>query len=50
VTNSDNFIAIVSTYKPGQTITVTVKQLKGGSTKQLKVTLGNRPASAPTAG
>lgn len=49
VTNSDAFIAIVSTYKPGQTITVTVKQ-KGGGSKQLKVTLGTRPASAPTAG
>lgn len=50
VTTSDDFIAVVSTYKPGQTITVTVKQAQGGATKQLKITLGNRPASAPTAG
>ena len=33
---------------PGQTVTLTVK--RNGQTKQVKVTLGDRPASAPNAG
>ncbi len=51
ITNSDGFISVISTYKPGQTVTLTV-HLPGrhGAIRSIKVTLGNRPASAPTAG
>ena len=45
VTSTDQFIATVFGDNPGQTITLTVK--RDGQTKQIKVTLGMRPASAP---
>jgi S1-C subfamily serine protease len=47
ITDTDDFIAVISTYQPGQTVTFTVRE-SGGSTKQVKVTLGTRPATAPT--
>jgi S1-C subfamily serine protease len=50
ITSTDDFIAVVSTYKPGQTVTMTVKEPNQSGTKQIKVTLGNRPATAPTSG
>jgi putative serine protease PepD len=50
ITSTDDFIAVVSDYKPGQTVTMTVKEPGSSSTKQIKVTLGTRPATAPTAG
>jgi len=50
ISSTDDFIAVISTYKPGQTVTMTVKKSNESGTKQIKVTLGNRPASAPTAG
>jgi putative serine protease PepD len=45
ITSTDQFIATVFQDDPGQTITLTVK--RDGQTKQIKVTLGTRPASAP---
>jgi len=49
ITNGDGFITVISTYKPGDTVTLTVTE-PNGKTETVKVTLGNRPASAPTAG
>jgi putative serine protease PepD len=49
ITNGDGFISVISTYKPGDTVTLTVTE-PSGKTEKVKVTLGNRPASAPTAG
>jgi putative serine protease PepD len=45
ITSTDQFIATVFQDDPGQTITLTIK--RDGQTKQIKVTLGTRPASAP---
>ncbi len=45
---TEQFIVTVDTYSPGQTITITVK--RGGQVKQVKLTLGTRPATSPTAG
>jgi S1-C subfamily serine protease len=50
IANSDDFIAVISTYQPGNTVTLTVRAPKSTSSKQVQVTLGNRPKSAPTAG
>jgi S1-C subfamily serine protease len=50
ISDSDAFIAAISTYQPGDTVTLTVRAAKSTSTKQVKVTLGTRPRSAPTAG
>jgi len=41
ITSTDQFIATVDRYSPGQTITLTVK--RGGSTTQIKLKLGTRP-------
>jgi putative serine protease PepD len=49
VASSDAFISVISGYKPGQTVTLTVVS-PSGKTSTVKVTLGVRPASAPTAG
>jgi putative serine protease PepD len=48
ITSTEGFIATVDNYNPGQTITVTVK--RGGQTKQIQLTLGTRPQSAPNGG
>jgi putative serine protease PepD len=48
ITSTDQFIAGVDAYKPGQTVTMTVK--RGGQTLTVKVTLGSRPAATPTGG
>ncbi len=45
ISSTQQFIETVDTYSPGQTITVTLS--RGGSTKQVKLTLGTRPQSAP---
>jgi putative serine protease PepD len=50
IANSDDFIAVISNYQPGNTVTLTVRAPKSSSSKQIQVTLGNRPKSAPTAG
>jgi putative serine protease PepD len=41
MTSTQQFIETVDTYSPGQTITLTVK--RGGSTQDVKLTLGTRP-------
>jgi putative serine protease PepD len=48
ITGTDQFIAMVDAYQPGQTITLTIK--RGGQTISIKVKLGTRPASTPTGG
>jgi putative serine protease PepD len=50
ITSTDDFIAVISGYRPGQVVTMTVKEPGSSATKQIKVTLGSRPATAPTAG
>ncbi|HET9718776.1 MAG TPA: trypsin-like peptidase domain-containing protein [Solirubrobacteraceae bacterium] len=46
ISSTNQFIAVVGNYAPGQTVTMTIRQ--GGSTRHVKVTLGNRPPTAPT--
>jgi len=46
VNSSNGFIATVGGYKPGQTVTMTIR--RNGSNQQVQVTLGDRPATAPT--
>jgi putative serine protease PepD len=48
ITSTEQFIADVDTYTPGQTITLTVK--RGSSTLHIKLTLGTRPSTAPQNG
>jgi putative serine protease PepD len=48
ITSTDQFIATVDNYAPGQTATFTVK--RGRQTQQIKVHFGTRPASTPTGG
>ena len=48
VTSTDQFIATLDNYSPGQTVTLTIK--RQGQTKQVKVKLGVRSAQAPAAG
>jgi S1-C subfamily serine protease len=48
ITTSDQFIATLDNYKPGQQVTLSIK--RSGESKQVKVTLGNRPAQTPTGG
>lgn len=49
IASPDAFIEAIGTDRPGQTVTMTVRKA-GGGTSQVKVTLGTRPRSAPTAG
>jgi S1-C subfamily serine protease len=49
IADSDGFISVISNYKPGDTVTLTVTE-PDKKIESVKVTLGNRPASAPTAG
>ncbi len=46
ITSDTDLTSAVSNAKVGETVTVTVR--RGGSTKQLSLTLGLRPASAPS--
>ena len=48
ISSTDDFIATVDGYAPGDTITVTVN--RGGQTKTFKLTLGSRPTSATNGG
>jgi putative serine protease PepD len=51
ISSSDDFVAVLSKYSPGQTVTFTVTVPGHGSTRRtIHVTLGNRPATAPTSG
>ena len=45
VSSTNDFIAVVGAFPPGRTVTLSVK--RGGTTRQIKVTLGTRPATAP---
>jgi putative serine protease PepD len=49
IPSSNGFISVISGFKPGDTVTLTVIT-PSGKTTTIKVTLGNRPAAAPTAG
>ena len=46
ISSSNAFIATIGNYKPGNTVTMTVQ--RNGASKQIQVTLGDRPATAPT--
>ncbi len=46
ITSADDLTASVNSYKPNDTVTMTVD--RGGSSKSLSVTFGNRPSSAST--
>jgi|SRR5579875_128644 len=48
ISSTEQFIATVDTYTPGQTITLTVR--RGGATLHIKLTLGTRPNTAPQTG
>jgi S1-C subfamily serine protease len=48
VASTDQFIAMIDSYTPGDTVTLTVH--RGGQVKQIKVKLATRPASAPAQG
>jgi S1-C subfamily serine protease len=47
ITDPDDFISAINGKKPGDVVTMTVTT-PSGKVKQVKVTLGNRPATAPT--
>jgi putative serine protease PepD len=46
VTSTEDFITKIGDYSPGTTVTFTIK--RAGKTLHVKVTLGARPATAPT--
>ncbi len=46
ISSTNQFIAVVGAYRPGRTVTMRVSH--DGTTRTIKVTLGVRPASAPT--
>ncbi len=48
ISSTEQFIAVVGGYPPGRTITLTIR--RDGQTKQIRLTLGTRPASAPSGG
>ncbi|MFZ0089153.1 MAG: trypsin-like peptidase domain-containing protein [Solirubrobacteraceae bacterium] len=48
VTSTDQFIATIDNYSPGQTVTLTIN--RQGQTKHIQVKLGTRPAQTPNGG
>ncbi|HTU94474.1 MAG TPA: trypsin-like peptidase domain-containing protein, partial [Solirubrobacteraceae bacterium] len=48
ITTSDAFIATIDKYKPGQKVTLSIQ--RSGQTKQIQVTLAQRPAQTPSGG
>jgi putative serine protease PepD len=48
VASTDQFIATIDNYSPGQTVTLTVH--RSGQTKQVQVKLGVRPTATPNSG
>jgi len=48
VTSTEQFIATIDNYSPGDTVTLTVK--RGSQTHQISLALGTRPASSPSGG
>jgi putative serine protease PepD len=47
VANTNQFVATIANYAPGDVVTLTLK--RGGQTKSLKLTLGSQPSNAPSA-
>jgi putative serine protease PepD len=48
ITSTDQFIATIDNFAPGQTVTMTIN--RGGQTQKLKIKLGSRPAAQPQFG
>jgi putative serine protease PepD len=48
ITSTDQFIATIDNFTPGQKVTLTVR--RSGQSMKIKITLGTRPASAPNGG
>jgi putative serine protease PepD len=48
ITTSNGLISLLARYNPGQTVTLTID--RSGQTKQIKVTLGNRPKATGSGG
>jgi len=48
IASTDQFIATIDHYKPGQSVTLSVT--RDGQSKQVKVTLANRPVKTPNGG
>ncbi len=48
VASTEQFIATIDSYAPGQHVTLTIK--RGSETKQIQITLGTRPQTAPNGG
>jgi putative serine protease PepD len=48
VNSTEQFIDLINDYRPGQAVTFTVK--RGSAALKIKVTLGTRPATSPSAG
>ena len=46
INTTNQFVATIANYAPGDTVTLTVK--RGGQTKTIKLTLGSQPANAPS--
>jgi putative serine protease PepD len=46
VNTTNQFVAAIANYAPGNTVTLTVK--RGGQTKTIKLTLGSQPSNAPS--
>ena len=46
VNTTNQFVAAIANYAPGDTVTLTVQ--RGGQTKTVKLTLGSQPANAPS--
>jgi putative serine protease PepD len=46
VHSTNGFIATIANFKPGQKVTMSIR--RNGSKMQVQVTLGDRPATAPT--
>jgi putative serine protease PepD len=51
VASTDAFIAMIGNYQPGQTVTFRIRAPgKNGGVRNIQITLGERPATAPTGG
>ena len=50
IANSDGFISAISTYKPGDTVTLTVREPERARPSRSRSRWAIRPATAPTAG
>ncbi|MFZ0040556.1 MAG: trypsin-like peptidase domain-containing protein [Solirubrobacteraceae bacterium] len=48
IITTDQFIAVIGNFKPGQTVTLTIN--RSGQTKKVTVHLGTRPAQQPSGG